>query len=242
MTCVVIGASAGLGRCVAERLAQGGEPVIVASTDHRDVDAVAADLSLRYDVPTSAITIDLARASCDFMELDTAIARLGPVDLLVFAAGDVSDSDSFPLESASAERLTRVNFLSIALCIDHLRPKLTRGSTIVGIGSIAAFRGRRRNVIYSASKRALASFFESLSADVPNADARVHFYHVGYLDTNMSFGRTLPLAAASAHGLAARIVRNRSKPSGVFFYPRYWFLINAILKSVPLAVWRRIQP
>jgi len=241
VTCVVVGASAGLGRCVAERLAQGGQSVIVASTDHRDVDAVAADLSLRYDVLTSAITIDLARPSYDFTALDTAIARLGPVDLVVFAAGDVSDSDSFPLESALAERLIRLNFLSIALYIDHLRPKLKRGSTIVGIGSIAAFRGRRRNVIYSASKRALASFFESLNADVPNDDTRVHFYHVGYLDTNMSFGRALPLAAASADQLAARIVRNRSKPSGVFFYPRYWFLIGPILRAAPRALWRRMQ-
>jgi NAD(P)-dependent dehydrogenase (short-subunit alcohol dehydrogenase family) len=240
VTGLVIGGSAGLGRCVAERLARAGLPVIVASTDHRDAGAVAADLSLRYGVATGAITIDLAE-SCDFNALDAAIARLGSVNVVVFAAGDVSDGDLFPVESALAERLTRVNFLAIALYIDHLRPKLERGSTIVGIGSIAAFRGRRRNVVYSASKRALASLFESLSADVPN-DVRVHFYHVGYLDTNMSFGRTLPLAAASADELAARIVRNRFKPSGVFFYPRYWFLIRPVLKMVPRAAWRRMRP
>lgn len=240
MTGLVIGGSAGLGRRVAEHLARAGLPVIVASSDHRDADAVAADLSLRYGVPTGAITDDLAQPSCDFNALDAAIARLGSVDVVVFAAGDVSDGDLFPVESALAERLTRVNFLSIALYIDHLRPKLGRGSTIVGIGSIAAFRGRRRNVVYAASKRALASLFESLSADAPN-DARVHFYHVGYLDTNMSFGRTLPLAAASADELAARIVRNRSAPSGVFFYPRYWFLLRPVLRMVPLAAWRRMR-
>ena len=112
----------------------------------------------------------------------------------------------------------------------------------MGIGSIAAFRGRRRNVIYSASKRALASFFESLGAEMPSGDIGVHFYHVGYLDTNMSFGRALPLPAASADRLAARILRNRSRPSGVFFYPRYWFLIGPILRAAPRALWRRMQP
>jgi short-subunit dehydrogenase len=227
---------------VAERVAQCGLPVIAASRDRRDIDAVTTDLSLRYGVATRAITIDLAQPAVDFSALDTAIEQLGALTIVVFAAGDVSDEDTFPLDPASAEILVRVNFLSVAQYIDHLLPKLAPGSVIVGIGSIAGFRGRSKNVIYSASKRALVSLFESLRAASRDDLLRVHFYHVGYLDTNLSFGKSMPLVTASADALAARIVRNRAKPSAVFFYPRYWFLIGLFVRAVPFTIWRRMQP
>ena len=239
MTYVVIGGSAGLGRRISERIAAQGGRLVVASRDARDGIAQASDLSLRYGTSARAVAIDLASPKPDFAALDTGIDQNEPIEAIVITAAEVSDRDVFPLENAGAGALLRGNFLSIALCIDHLLPRLRAGSAIVGLGSVAAFRGRSRNVVYAASKRALASLFESLDHELSARGIRVQFYHVGYLDTNMSFGRRLRLPAASADRLARKIVRNLTKPSGQFYYPQYWRLARPLLQAVPSRLWRR---
>jgi NAD(P)-dependent dehydrogenase (short-subunit alcohol dehydrogenase family) len=241
MMCVVLGASSGLGRRVAERLASAGANLVLASSDRRDVEAEASDLSLRYGVRALAVCIDLAAVALDFDQLDSAIDELGSVAAVVVTAGEVSDRDSFPVGPVTAEALLRVNLLSILLFVEHLVPRMQADSVVVGIGSVAALRGRPKNIVYSASKRALASIFESLRAALSPRRIRVQFYCVGYLDTNMSFGRALPLPVASVDRLAARIVGNLSRRSGTFFHPRSWSGLRWVVQAIPAVLWHRLR-
>lgn len=242
MTCVVLGASSGLGRHVAECLAEQGSDLVLMSRDLRDSQAVASDLCHRYGIRARAIAVDLAQPIADFRELDATVAELGRVNVLVVAAGEVSDADQPTQLATLAEPLLRANFLSACLVAEHLLPELLRtgNSVIVGIGSIAAFRGRARNVVYAASKRALHSYFESLMLALSGRGVRVQFYHVGFLDTNLSFGRPLPLPAASARKLARRIAGNIAAPSGVFFHPRYWRAARLLVSLAPLKWFRHV--
>ena len=132
MMCVVLGASSGLGRRVAERLASAGATLVLASSDLRDVEAEASDLSLRYGVRARAARVDLAAAALDLRQLDSAVDELGPVDAVVVTAGEFSDRDSFPAGRATAEGLLRVNLLSILLFVEHIVPRMRRDSVIVG--------------------------------------------------------------------------------------------------------------
>ena len=242
MTCIVVGASSGLGRHVAERLAEQGSDLVLLSRDLRDCQAGAADLCHRYGIRARAIAVDLAQPIADFRELDAAVAELARVNALVFAAGEVSDADQLMHLATAAEPLLRANFLSACLIVDHLLPTLLRSehAVIVGIGSIAAFRGRARNVVYAASKRALQSYFESLAHALSSRGVRVQFYHVGFLDTNMAFGRPLPFRAASVQGLARRIAGNIASPSGVFFHPRYWRAMRVLVQLAPSSWFRHV--
>lgn len=242
MTAIVVGASSGLGRQVAECLAGQGSDVVLLSRDLRDLRAGAADLGHRYGVRARAVAVDLAQPIAAFRELDSAVADLGRVDALVLAAGEVSDADQVGNAATVAEPLLRANFLSACLIVDHLLPELLRTEhpVIVAIGSIAAFRGRSRNVVYAASKRALQSYFESLAHALSGRGVRVQFYHVGFLDTSLSFGRRLPFPAASARGLARRIAGNIAAPSGVYFHPRYWRAVRVLVQLAPSSWFRHV--
>ena len=63
MTTVVVGASSGLGRALAEELARTGHELLLVASDPRDLSAIAADLGLRHaaKVHTLALASECAR-------------------------------------------------------------------------------------------------------------------------------------------------------------------------------------
>ena len=79
----------------------------------------------------------------------------------------MSENDSVTQIKDEINQINNANFLSIVKFIEKIIPifKEKQKGTIVGFGSMASSLGREKNMIYSASKRALNSYFESLSAN-----------------------------------------------------------------------------
>jgi short-subunit dehydrogenase len=111
----------------------------------------------------------------------------------------------------------------------------------VGFGSIAAVRGRSANVVYSAAKRALESYFESLRHRLTSAKVRVQFYRLGYMDTQQSFGKRLLLPKASPEQIARDVVRNLDRDVGFTTRPRFWIAVSLIVRCLPWALFRRLK-
>jgi hypothetical protein len=243
MTYVVIGAPSGVGRYVAESLAAAGEDLVLVSRDKRDSTAQAADLFYRYNIRAKAVALDLGEHRPEFLDFDRALESLGNVNGIVITVGGGLENDSIGGLEACADAIMTVNFLSVCLCIEHVLPRIRHGRepVIVGIGSIAACRGRSRNVIYSAAKRALLSYFESLRHAVDGWGVRVQFYQLGYVDTNLAFGQRLLLPAASPRSVGRKIANNLKHGSGVFFYPRFWYVVCLLLRALPWPVFRRMK-
>jgi len=106
---------------------------------------------------------------------------------------------------------------------------------------VAAVRGRSRNVAYSAAKRALQCYFESLRHALSDRQVEVQFYVLGYLDTNLAFGKRTPIRRASPIRLAEYIYRRRADSFGVKHYPAIWRPICAVVRWLPWSVFRRLQ-
>ena len=64
--------------------------------------------------------------------------------------------------------------------------------------------GRSRNVAYSAAKRALASFFESLRHAFADSGVVVQFYVLGYMDTELAAGIQSPTSTSRYQGNGTR--------------------------------------
>lgn len=243
MTYLLLGGTSGLGRNVANELAARGESLVVVSSDLRDARAQAADLALRFEVRTEGVALDLAQPDPELAALDRALKGLGRLRGIIVAAGASREGDVIGNLEGSAEATLRVNFLGPSRVVEHFLPTLepSSSSLIVGIGSIAACRGRRRNVVYSAAKSALASYFESLRHASGQTGIRIHFYTVGYLDTNLAFGLNLPLPVADPSVLARRIVGNLDRPSAAFYFPRYWRGACLLLRLLPWPLFRLLR-
>ncbi len=243
MTAVVLGASGGLGRALAAELAAAGRDLLLVSSDDRDVAAIAADLGLRFGVSAAAVAADARDLARLTGALRVAAAPPRAIDTVLLPIGGVDETDTALLEPPRALELLQVNFLAVQAAVAELAPVLVaRGrGTIVGFGSIAAARGRSRNAVYAAAKRALASYFESLRHELEPAGVAVAFYTLGYLDTRLAYGRRLLLPKADPERVARRVCAELGRRRGSAFIPRYWYLSTLLIRWLPWALFRRLN-
>ena len=242
MNAVVVGASAGLGRALAEALAATGRDLVLVSSDARDLDVLAADLRIRHGVKVVGVPLDLGGEEGGLERVRQAAGALGGPDAVLLPLGWTAALDDATLSAELSARLVRTNFQSPVAIVAALLPELLKKprASVVGFGSVAAVRGRGTNMIYAASKRALQTWFEGLRHSCAGTPVRVSFYVLGYLDTNLSFGRRTPLPRADPRRLAARVVRDLGR-DGVVYYPRLWRPVSAALQLLPFSLYKRLK-
>jgi short-subunit dehydrogenase len=111
---------------------------------------------------------------------------------------------------------------------------------IVGFGSVSAIIGREKNAVYASSKRALESFFESLIIKTIATNLKIQFYVVGYLNTNLSYGKKLFLPKGSPNKLAKIVYKNLNQNYYKKYFPFWWIYIAFILKILPFFIIKNI--
>lgn len=243
MTWIVIGASSGVGRALAEAIAARKEDLVVVARDERDLDALARDLHTRYGVEAHVCVADATNPQEFAAELVRAAPPEGVVEGLLFPLGAVRDDDTIDLLPGGADALVDINFRSVVAVVREYLPVMLarRRGVIVGFGSIATARGRSSNVLYSASKVALRSFFESLRHACHARGVVVQFYILGYIDTSLAYGRRLLLPKATPAWVAERVVRNLYSGGGVWFLPWFWKPVVTVLRMLPWSLFSRLR-
>ena len=241
-TAIVVGASSGLGRALATELAMRGHALLLIASDARDLQAIAADVELRFDATVATLALDLAREPDPGERILASLAMLPPPSALLLAAGVSRGGDDFSLSAARIGEVLSINLHAPLAIVHALLPALreTRG-TIVLCGSIAAVRGRGRNVVYASAKRALESFYESLrQAHAPSA-LHVQLYRLGFLATNLTYGMKLPMAAGQPEDVARSIAAHLRKGSFARYLPRRFAFVAALARILPWFMYRRLR-
>lgn len=236
---LIIGATAGLGRALAEAFAAAGWDLVLTGRETEDLAALASDLRLRHGAAVEAEVLDLATSARDWK----LSAAGSPFNAVLIPAGTVLAEDGATLPEAAAERLWRSNFGGPTQVIARVLPHVARDGqgTIVGFGSIAATRGRTRNIHYGAAKRALEAFFEGLRHELQSAGIRVQFYIPGYLDTNLAAGAGVKLPKGNPAAFARIVLRDLHKDIGNRYFPFWWRALCVVLRLLPWAFYRRLR-
>ncbi|MCP8882332.1 SDR family NAD(P)-dependent oxidoreductase [Devosia sp. XJ19-1] len=192
---LVTGASSGIGRLYAERLAARGHDLILVGRNQRQLQQAAADFLIRYGATCEVLAADLSRRD----QLHLVEQRLTEDDhiaLLVNSAGLVSGG---PLGAADADALTTmldVNVVALTrLCSAAARSfGQQRRGAIVNFSSAMAFFDTARSGAYAASKAFVLSMSYSLDLELRDKGVRVQVVLPGYTRTPM---------LGDNHGLAA---------------------------------------
>ena len=233
MKYLIIGASSGLGRELAYEYAQNKHDLVLVSRDLRDLSAIKSDLEKKSEIKVEIIELDLSLESEIEKKLFTE-KFFKEISGILFPIGMMFEYDKIELDQEKIKKLFKANFTSIAFIISkflvYLSPK---HGEIVGFGSIAGYLGRNLNPYYSASKRALESHFESLSFLSKKTNLNIQFYILGYMDTNLAFGKKLKLPKSSPKRLAKIVYKNRKRKFEKIFFPRWWGIISIILNLTP---------
>ena len=242
MKTAIFGASAGLGRALAEEFAARGDDLFLLASDERDINALAADLSLRHKVKVHTYAVMLGTVPAEAVK-KRIVEEIGIPDNLLFPIGVSSKADNGKIPPDLVERLISSNFESVVqLCnvfLDDLKDR--PNANIVAIGSVSAVRGRSNNSVYSAVKQGLQTYFEGLRHYLAGSECMTQFYVVGYMKTHMTFGQKLPFPIMLPAQAARVISANLGRDLGAVHLPRWWRVITLAFRLVPWFIFRKLK-
>jgi len=185
---MVTGASSGLGRGLSLALVREGWRVGLLARREELLEELAREAE---DLGGTALPlpVDVAIRGGVRDAIRRAEASLGPVDLMVANAG-ISEGKRAPggVDGERGKRIFDVNVLGTVYAVEAVLPgMLARGrGHLVGVSSLAGFRGLPTAPLYSASKAAMTAFLEGTRADLRGSGVDVTVLHPGYVRTPMT--------------------------------------------------------
>jgi len=185
---VVTGASRGIGRAIAERLASKGAVVVVNYA--RDSEGAAA--TVESILASGANAISLQADVSDFTAAEALIKRTvkeyGKLDILVNNAGITRDQITMLMPEDDWDEVIRVNLKSVFNCCKPAVRAMMRKryGRIVNISSVAGITGNSGQTNYSASKAGLIGFSRALAREVARRKITVNVVAPGLVPTALT--------------------------------------------------------
>lgn len=187
-TALVTGGARGIGRAIAERLAESGWKVVATyntGLDEAKELARTHGVEIRpLDLADRSGSLDFARQVCDEFALDALVNNAGVLEKQPFGEMTLDAWD----------RTFQVNVTAPLILAQTIGPHLSRGGSIVNIASTDAYIGSFQGIAYSASKAALLSVTRSLANVLGPRGIRVNAVTPGWVDSGIL---TEPYEAAS---------------------------------------------
>jgi 3-oxoacyl-[acyl-carrier protein] reductase len=182
---VVTGAAQGIGRAIAETLAQRGAQVVVADLQVEKAEATAKEIAADTGQRAIAVEVDVADNASAKAMIDRAIAELGRIDILVNNAGITRDNLIMRMKEADWDQVLNVNLKGAFNCSKAvIRPMMKqRYGRIVNITSVSGLAGQVGQTNYSSSKAGLIGFTKALAKEVGSRNITVNAVAPGFIET-----------------------------------------------------------
>jgi 3-oxoacyl-[acyl-carrier protein] reductase len=184
---LVTGASRGIGRATATRLAERGYDLVLHGHRAEGVAEVAAELSSKFGVAAHAVHGDIADPETSKALARVAFEKFKRLDALVVNAGTHAAGMLGMTDDATIQRLFAVNAAGAAYTLRGAARLLARGRTpaVVLVSSITATRGIAGQAVYAASKAAVAALAKSAAKEFGPQGIRVNAVEPGFIATDM---------------------------------------------------------
>jgi len=215
---IVTGAAQGIGRAIAEALAQAGADIVVADLDPtRSKDTVAAVEQLGRKALN--VKVNVADAADTKAMVDQVLKEWGRTDILVNNAGITRDGLLLRMKEEDWNLVLQVNLNGTFNCIKSVLLPMTkqRYGRIVNIASIVGVMGNVGQANYAASKAAVIGLTKTVAREYASRSVTVNAVAPGFIDTAMTQGlstevkdtlqKQIPLGRLGTPGDIAAAVR-----------------------------------
>jgi NADP-dependent 3-hydroxy acid dehydrogenase YdfG len=234
-TALVTGATSGLGRGLALWLAKRGLRVFAAGRRVPQLKALAAEAQAA-GATVEPVELDVTATDATLERIRELDGECGGLDLVVANAGVGGVTHAKRLQWERVRAIIDTNVTGAAATLSAVLPRMVerRRGHLVGVSSLAAFRGLAGHGAYSASKAFLATFMESLRVDLSGTGVRVTCIYPGFVKSELTANNPFPMpflmeTDAAVERMGAGILRGETE----LYFPWQLALPSRLLKVVP---------
>lgn len=232
MTVWITGASSGLGRAVALRLAASGRRVAATA---RTLPALGEIAKLAGGQVTP-----LAGDTTDREAIERLVASveegLGPINLAILNAGTHTPMSAHDFDAEAFAALVGVNLVGTANCLGALLPRmLGRGrGHIAVVASVAGYRGLPTAAAYGATKAALINMTESLKPELEAAGIKLQLVNPGFVRTPLTDKNNFAMPALMEPDEAAEaLIRGLESSAFEITFPKRFTRLVGFARMLP---------
>ncbi|WP_323191380.1 3-oxoacyl-ACP reductase FabG [Halostella sp. PRR32] len=206
---VVTGGTRGIGRAVAEELAEGGATVV--ATYHEDEAAAERTETALADsrADTAVERFDVADYDAVAATFETVAERFGAPSILVNNAGTMDNGLLLRMTPEQWQRIIDVNLTGTFNCTREAARWMLRsddrGGRIVNVASVVAQRGWAGQANYAASKAGVLGLTRTAARELGGKGIRVNAVAPGYTDTELLEGSQGHESAVEADTASGRV-------------------------------------
>lgn len=230
---VISGASSGLGLALARYYLEQGAMVAVFA---RRADCLQ-DLSQQFPQQVYCYPLDVRDSAAVQTAAQSFIAHIGVPDIVIANAGiSVGTLTEYAEDIDVFQQIMDINMLGVMKTFQPFVASMREvgHGSLVGIASVAGFRGLPGAGAYSASKAALISYMESLRVELRVSGIRVVTICPGYIKTPMTAINPYPMPfILPADEAACRIARAIASGSSFAVVPWQMGVVGRVLKLLP---------
>ena len=185
---IVTGATRGIGRAIAEALADAGVHVAVTSRNQADCEAAAAAITERTGTRALGVACDVRDAASCARLIERAVDEFGRLDILINNAGIGAFAPVAEMSVETWDAVIGTNLDGLFYCTHAALPHLKRAgeSWVINIGSLAGKNAFPNGAADNASKFGLIGFSEALMQEVRYDGVRVSYIMPGSVATEFS--------------------------------------------------------
>ena len=184
---LVTGASQGIGRACALRLAKDGASVAVAARNLDNLNELVTEIT-DAGGKAAAFALDVGDEEQVKSTVKSAIAQFGKIDILVNNAGITRDQLVMRMKRADWDAVLQTNLTSAYLCIQAVIPSMLkqRWGRIINITSVFGQMGQAGQANYSASKAGLIGLSMAIAREVGSRNITSNAVAPGFIETAMT--------------------------------------------------------
>jgi len=182
---IITGGTSGIGKALAREFGLKGSKILITGRNEGALSATARELS-EMGVNIHAVAADVRLPADNKRMAEEAVKKFGRIDVLINNAG-ISMRALFEDAELDVIRMVMdINFYGSVYATKYCLPEIIRNQgSIVGVSSIAGFRGLPARTGYSASKFALNGFLESLRTELLDSGVHVLTACPGFTASNI---------------------------------------------------------
>jgi short-subunit dehydrogenase len=241
-TWIILGATSAMARAFARKVSAEGAAVLLAGRDMEDLNAIAADCSLRGARLAEAIAFDARQPKGFTALIDRMETEEGQLNAAVFV-GSMPEQSAIDADPALIDGVVTDSYTGPAKFLQMLAPLMEArgGGTVVGVGSVAGDRGRIGNYVYGSAKAGFHAYLSGLRNRLTRAGGHVVTVKPGFVDTGMTWGLPGMFLVASPDAVAADIHKAVAKRRNTIYTPFFWRFIMLIIIHIPEFIFKKMK-